>query len=37
MANTFVKAMGGQTGASLVEEDLLDTARGIIERRRPKA
>jgi phosphoglycerate kinase len=31
MANTFVKAMGGQIGASLVEEDLLDTARGIIE------
>lgn len=30
MANTFVKAMGGQTGASLVEEDLLDTARSII-------
>jgi len=30
MANTFVKAMGGQTGASLVEDDLLDTARGII-------
>lgn len=31
MANTFVKAMGGQTGASLVEDDLLDTARGIIQ------
>ncbi len=31
MANTFVKAMGGQTGASLVEDDLLDTARSIIE------
>lgn len=30
MANTFVKAQGGQTGASLVEEDLLDTARAII-------
>ncbi len=32
MANTFVKAMGGETGASLVEEDLLDTAKGIIEK-----
>jgi phosphoglycerate kinase len=31
MANTFVKAMGGHTGASLVEDDLLDTARGIIK------
>lgn len=31
MANTFVKAMGGQTGASLVEDDLLDTARNIIK------
>ena len=31
MANTFVKASGGQTGASLVEEDLLDTARTIIK------
>ena len=31
MANTFVKAMGGQTGASLVDDDLLDTARGIIK------
>lgn len=31
MANTFVKAMGGHTGASLVEDDLLDTARGIIQ------
>jgi phosphoglycerate kinase len=30
MANTFVKAMGGQTGASLVEEDLLDKARAIV-------
>lgn len=30
MANTFVKAQGGQTGASLVEEDLLDTARTIV-------
>ncbi len=31
MANTFVKAQGGQTGASLVEDDLLETARGIIK------
>ncbi|MCB9182604.1 MAG: phosphoglycerate kinase [Flavobacteriales bacterium] len=31
MANTFVKAMGGQTGASLVEDDLLETARGIVK------
>ncbi len=31
MANTFVKAGGGQTGASLVEEDLLDTARTVIK------
>ncbi len=36
MANTFVKAMGGQTGASLVEEDLLDTARNIIEKAKAK-
>lgn len=31
MANTFIKAQGGNTGASLVEEDLLDTARAIIK------
>ena len=36
MANTFVKAQGGQTGASLVEEDLLDTARGVIEKAKAK-
>ncbi len=30
MANTFIKAMGGQTGASLVEEDLLEQARTIM-------
>jgi phosphoglycerate kinase len=36
MANTFVKAMGGQTGASLVEEDLLDTARTVIEQAKAK-
>jgi phosphoglycerate kinase len=36
MANTFVKAMGGQTGASLVEDDLLDTARNIIDEAKAK-
>lgn len=36
MANTFVKAMGGQTGSSLVEEDLLDTARTVIEQAKAK-
>lgn len=36
MANTFVKAMGGQTGSSLVEDDLLETARGIIEKAKAK-
>ena len=36
MANTFVKAQGGQTGASLVEEDLLDTAREIIKQAEAK-
>ena len=36
MANTFVKAQGGQTGASLVEEDLLETARHIVEKAKAK-
>jgi phosphoglycerate kinase len=36
MANTFVKAMGGNTGASLVEEDLLETARAIVEKAKKK-
>lgn len=36
MANTFVKAMGGNTGASLVEEDLLETARTIVEKAKAK-
>jgi phosphoglycerate kinase len=36
MANTFVKAMGGNTGSSLVEEDLLDTARTVIEQAKAK-
>ncbi|MCB0795649.1 MAG: phosphoglycerate kinase [Flavobacteriales bacterium] len=31
MANTFVKALGGNTGASLVEEDLLDTASAVVK------
>lgn len=31
MAYTFVKAMGGEVGNSLVEDDFLDTARKIIE------
>ena len=30
MANTFIKAMGGQTGSSLVEDDLLEQARTIM-------
>lgn len=36
MANTFVKAVGGQTGSSLVEDDLLDTARTVIEKAKEK-
>lgn len=32
MANTFLKSMGIDMGASLVEEDLLDTARQLIEK-----
>ena len=32
MANTFIKAQGGHTGASLVEDDLLDNARNIIKK-----
>jgi phosphoglycerate kinase len=32
MANTFVKAQGGQVGASLVEDDHLETARNIIKK-----
>jgi len=31
MANTFLKSMGVDMGASLVEEELLDTARQLIE------
>ncbi len=32
MANTFIKANGGAVGASLVEDDHLDTARGIMKK-----
>tara|TARA_Y100000588_G_scaffold332500_1_gene370768 strand:- start:327 stop:1550 length:1224 start_codon:yes stop_codon:yes gene_type:complete len=32
MANTFLKAQGFEVGVSLVEDDLLDMARGILER-----
>ncbi|MCB9168733.1 MAG: phosphoglycerate kinase [Flavobacteriales bacterium] len=32
MANTFIKARGGEVGAGLVEEDLLDTARTVMEK-----
>ena len=32
MANTFLKSMGVDMGASLVEDDLLDTARKLIEK-----
>lgn len=31
IASTFVKALGGRTSASLVEDDLLDAARAIIK------
>lgn len=36
MANTFAKAMGGQTGASLVEDDLLEQARTIVAKAKAK-
>jgi len=36
MAYTFVKAMGGSVGNSLVEDDYLDTAREIIEKAKSK-
>ena len=32
MANTFIKASGGQVGASLVEDDHMETARTIIKK-----
>lgn len=36
MANTFLKSQGFKTGASLVEDDLLDTARELISLAREK-
>lgn len=36
MAYTFVKAMGGEVGNSLVEDEFLDTAREIIEKAKAK-
>ena len=36
MANTFIKAEGGSVGSSLVEEDLLDTARTIMKKAEEK-
>jgi phosphoglycerate kinase len=36
MAFTFVKALGQEVGKSLVEEDLLDTARSIMEKAKAK-
>ena len=34
MANTFLKAMGYQVGKSLVEDDLIDTAKSLIKKAR---
>lgn len=36
MAYTFVKAMGGEVGNSLVEDDFLDVARGILQKAKDK-
>ncbi|MFP4129026.1 MAG: phosphoglycerate kinase [Desulfonatronovibrio sp.] len=36
MANTFIRAMGYPTGNSLVEEDLLEDARNIMQKARDK-
>lgn len=36
MANTFIKAMGYDVGRSLVEDDLLDVARDIMQKAREK-
>lgn len=36
MAYTFLKAQGFETGSSLVEEDLLDTARNLLKRAQEK-
>jgi len=36
MAYTFIKALGGQTGNSLIEDDYLETAKDILERAQSK-
>jgi phosphoglycerate kinase len=36
MANTFIKSLGYETGKSLVEEDLLEEARNIMQKAREK-
>ncbi len=36
MTYTFIKAMGGQVGNSLVEEDLLEMAKNVMEKAREK-
>ncbi|MGH7477781.1 MAG: phosphoglycerate kinase [Longimicrobiales bacterium] len=36
MANTFFRALGLETGRSLVEEDRVEVARGLLERAGPK-
>lgn len=36
MSYTFIKARGGQVGASKVEEEMLDTARGLIDKAKEK-
>ncbi|MDX1651706.1 MAG: phosphoglycerate kinase [Brumimicrobium sp.] len=36
MAYTFVKAQGGQTGNSLVEDDYLETARNVLKKAKEK-
>ena len=36
MAYTFYKAMGGQIGKSLCEEDRLDTAKALMEKAEAK-
>ena len=36
MTYTFIKAMGGQVGNSLVEEDFLDMARDVVQKAREK-
>ncbi|MBI2755353.1 MAG: phosphoglycerate kinase [Chloroflexi bacterium] len=36
MANTFLKAQGREVGKSLLEADLLETARGLLERARER-